>query len=165
MKKILADASSAILLFKSGLFGELTASYHVIMAEAVYGELTHSGYLGAEVFISGRREKRFRVCQPSGKLDISSLGRGEHDTICLYLERIGDFILIDDGKGAGYCRKKGVPYISALLFPRLLHLAGKMSRTAYERKTEGILRRGRYSRKITEDAENCPADALEFFLP
>ena len=36
--------------------------------------------------------------------DISSLGKGERDTIHQFYSGVGHFIIIDDGKGAKYCR-------------------------------------------------------------
>lgn len=170
VKTILIDASSAILLFKSALFRNLTESYQVMTAQAVYAELTRDGYPGAEEFREQGIKEQIVVCPPDeGKQGFAAVrsqrGRGERDTICCYLAGVGDFILIDDGKGAGYCRDKGLPYINALLVPRVLFIAGKISQPDCFRKTKEIIRIGRYSEKIIAYSFNCTEQSLEFFLP
>jgi predicted nucleic acid-binding protein len=130
MKSVLVDASSAILLYKSGIFKRLLAIYHVLIATSVHEEITRKGYPGAEVFEACVRDNNCRVLKKEDytkkgarlQLENLSLGRGEKDTISLYLEGAGDFIIIDDGRGAGYCKKQQIPYINALLFPRILYL-------------------------------------------
>ncbi|QTA93926.1 hypothetical protein [Desulfonema magnum] len=166
MKKVLIDASSAIILFKSGLFDKLTQTYYIVMAKAVCGELTQEGYPGAEVFREYCSDKDRVLQLPNhGEADISQLGRGEKNTIRHYIRGNGEFIVIDDGKGAAYCRDNRIPYINALLFPRILYVSGDMAETDYHHKTEMILRVGRYSQKIIDYAARCSKDKLEFFLP
>lgn len=167
MKTILSDASSAILLSKCGLFQELTETYQVIMAQAVYEEVTREGYLSAEEFREYRIRDRITVRPLNEGTEAAPFlrGRGERDTICQYLSGTGEFILIDDKKGAGYCRDKGIPYINALLLPRILFMARKISRYESRCKTAAIIRIGRYSEKIIAYAMNCPRQNLEFFLP
>ncbi|OQX08683.1 MAG: hypothetical protein BWK80_47885 [Desulfobacteraceae bacterium IS3] len=167
MKTILIDASSAILLFKCGLFQNLTETYQVIMTQAVYEEVTREGYPAAEEFREyGIRNRIIISPLNEGREAVPSLrGRGEQETVCRYLAGIGDFILIDDRKGAGCCRDKGIPYINALLVPRILFIARKISQADCCRKTAAIIRIGRYSEKIIAYAMNCPEQSVQFFLP
>ena len=65
-KRTIVDASSAILLAKTGLFRRLTELYRVVMAEAVYGEIARKGYPGADGFATARRAGEIRVLSPGG---------------------------------------------------------------------------------------------------
>jgi len=49
MKTGILDASSAILLFKAGLYQILVDSYQIIIADSVDAELVKEGYAGADV--------------------------------------------------------------------------------------------------------------------
>ena len=60
-KRAVVDASSAIILFKAGLFLPLIQNYHILMTEAVYSEVTCKGYPGAEDFIKIGRD-RSMIC-------------------------------------------------------------------------------------------------------
>jgi len=172
-KNALIDASSAILLFKSDLFERLLTSYHVIMAESVYNEVTRAGYPGAAVFKAGCADRRYRVVRPQNDPKAAqaqrnsrvTLGRGETETIRLYLEGRGQFVIIDDGKGAGICKKQKIPYINALLFPRILYLCRSISEGDHRAKIEEIARLGRYSRRVYDYAASCPRHKLSRFLP
>ncbi len=50
MKTVLIDSSSAILLFKSGLFDHLIHRFEVILSNSVYKELTSSAHAGSNEF-------------------------------------------------------------------------------------------------------------------
>ncbi len=173
MKKALLDASSAILLFKSGMFDNLLDLYNIIITDSVYDELTANDHIGAKEFRNYRRSGKMGV-QPSLKgeelnqlpfPDISSLGKGERDTIHQFHNGVGHFIIIDDGKGAKYCRDNRIPYINALLFPRILCLTHSISETGFNNKAKIIISIGRYSQEIIDYALTCTKDDLEFFLP
>lgn len=173
MKRVLTDASSAILLFKAGLVDELLDIYRILMTKVVYEELTPNGYPGAQFFRSsfagGRLEILFGTS--AHKLTshfesgLSGLDRGERDTIRQYLTGAGDFILIDDGKGAGYCRKNRIPYINALLVPRILYFCHRFSEVEYQHKVANVIQNGRYSPEVIEFGLNCTRRQLDFFLP
>lgn len=168
MKAVLVDSSSAILLYKTGLFDRLTACYQVRLAKAVYQELTHPGYPGARYFLEIKARQMIRLFSPPpGKppRPLLGMGAGEQRTLQGFLAGNGDFILIDDGKGASFCRKQGIPYINALLVPRLLYLGGRISLSEYQEKTGAILKIGWYSAAIIDYARFCPAGRLSFFLP
>jgi hypothetical protein len=173
MKRVLIDASSAILLYKAGLFDDLVKKYKIIMAGSVYHELTRQDRTGSDAFKNFYRNQSFSVvlsCGPNAfrmgeSMKMTSLDDGEKDTILQYIKGSGEFIIIDDGRGASYCRDNGIPYINALLFPRILFLCRQISETAYRDKGGQIIRAGRYSPKIIEYAFHCSKKELEFFLP
>jgi hypothetical protein len=168
-KRTIVDASSAILLAKTGLFRRLTEIYQVVMADAVYGEITRKGYPGAGGFAAVRRQGQIMVLSPAGAsfpaAEDALSGSGERETIRLYGSGEGDFVIIDDRKGAGFCRRAGIPYINALLFPRILRLVGELSESEYRERTGQLLKIGRYSAKIVEVAAGASRQRLGRFMP
>ena len=172
MKRILIDASSAILLYKSELFDLLVSSYQVVMAKAVCRELTREGYPGAEMFARYCLKKRVEVVAenlagPQARhLQIidSGLDEGEKATLSLYLTGRGRFVVMDDGRGARYCQRQRVPYINALLVPKILYWSEKITARACRTYTEKISRTGRYSTRIIAYAGKCKQEKLEYFL-
>jgi hypothetical protein len=173
MKKVLIDTSSAILLFKSSLFDHLVDMYDVLITQSVYDELTKDNYPGSEAFKNYCLDNKMIIQPPSEKemaylhplKDTFSLDRGERETIYQYMRGIGNFIIIDDGRGARYCKDNSIPYINALLFPRILYLSRYISETDYCDKIKTLIGIGRYSRKVIDYALNCSKGELRFFLP
>ena len=173
MKKILLDASSAILLFKSNLFEQLIEVYQVTMAESVNKELTIDGYPGAKEFANRLAEKRYslvpadQIPEMHGTLPqvIAGLHRGELQTIRLYENGYADFVITDDGKGAGYCKCHEIPFINALLFPKVLLFSKRLPEDLCRQKMEFLIAAGRYSPEITDWAKSCSKESLDFFLP
>jgi len=168
MKKVLTDASSAIILFKIGLFHELTKTYRILMTKSVYEELTAEGYPGAKIFREYCKKKQFFVFLSEDEAACRRIplsGKGERDTVFRFLEGIGDFIIIDDGKGVGYCRDNSIPHINALLFPRILYLSGNISEKEYRSKTDAIIKVGRYSEKVITYSRDCSRNEIAFFMP
>ena len=173
MKKAIVDTSSVILLYKSGLLDELIRTYHVSITASVYKELTVNDYPGSLDIINHKNKNGLSVV-PLTDLDYSNhdrliaqtnLGRGEMDTIILFDRGCADFIIIDDKKGAVLCRDSSLPYINALLFPRILFLHGYFSKIEFKDYTEKIVRFGRYSDKIIDFVMNCSREDMKFFLP
>ncbi len=173
MKTVLTDASSAILLFRAGLFPALISFFRIMVAESVYAEITVIGYPGAETFCNACADRQIivrtagtvsAIRHPELLMPSQSVRKGEGDTIRLWLYGEGDFILMDDYKGAAFCRDHGIPYISAILVPRILALSGHLSADQCSEKTEELIRNGRYSKKIIAYARNCPDRELLFFV-
>jgi len=146
--------------------------YDVLTTESVFGELTAGNYPGAGLFRSSRDRGEFSVLparNPSLKLspdDARAIpSGGEKDLILRFIGGTGDFIMIDDGKGAAYCRDRAIPYINALLFPRIMHISRHMSRSEYLEYMGRVIRFGRYSAWVIDYAYHCTSDDLTFFLP
>jgi predicted nucleic acid-binding protein len=173
MKKSILDASSAILLFKVDLLQELTDVYQVFVTGSVLQELTRGNHQGADSFLHFASLNKIRTidsenillkCKASGD-SIYSLDQGEHDTIKCFAAGGYDFIITDDGRAARYCKKNGLPFINALLFPRLLYFADLISWQESNNKTDAIIRIGRYSTEVIEWARNCQKESLPFAMP
>jgi len=170
-KTALVDSSSAIILYKSGLIGSLIDLYLTVISESVYAELTHEGYAGAEAFKIYCHEKKIcvrgDVCGINNDADylttLAGLGAGERDTIMLYHKGIGEFIVVDDGRGARYCKKNGIPHINALLVPRLLYNAGKIDGDDRNHLMDIIIEYGRYSPWVIDYARTCDDKELRYF--
>ncbi len=171
-KPVLVDSSSAIILFKSGSFEQFSDYYRVIIPPSVYSEVTREGYAGSNEFIKYHDQCRFYVYAGSGPGDIGEsykpemkgLGAGEKDTILLYYYGTGDMIVLDDGRGAAYCKNHGIPYINALLVPRILCMAGLIIQEERDRMMKRIIECGRYSQKIIEYARFCDDGKLAFAM-
>ena len=173
MKSLIIDASSAILLFKGGLFTVLLHHYDVLCVERVFTELTRPGYPGSDTFARLQQEGNFKVIQPpqnalGAQLAIPASARlhsGERDTLVAFPHTGAEFILTDDGGAAAFCRRARLPYTCALLIPRILRHAGLISAAACSAYTADILAAGRYAPPVVAYASGCPTQDLAFFAP
>lgn len=173
MKSIIIDTSSAILLFKSGLIALLVKNYNTLVAHSVYNELTQHGYPGAadikQLCECGRIKVLKQIhpkpdCQESFPA-LPVLNSGERETLQQQMGGVGDFIIIDDGRAVKYCLKASLPFINALLFPRILLMVKAISASEYHQKKAEIIQYGHYSEGIVEMAQNLSDRAIQPFLP
>lgn len=172
MKKALIDSSSAIILTKAGLFEEILGLYDVRMARSVFEEITCEMRPGVAAFKAAKRDQHLAVVEVKdghrapmdAKALLAAMHRGERETILRFYEGAEDFIIIDDGKGAGYCRSHRIPYINALLCPKILYLHGKIPEPDLFPAFERIRTIGRYSRAVIEQAAVLSQNELAFFL-
>ncbi len=168
MKTAVVDASSAILLFKAGLFDRLIRTYAVVFPEAVRFELTALGYPGAAEFRRAVRLRRVAVrAAPDRPLppEAAALHAGEREAVALFLSGLGDFLVLDDRRGALACRALSIPFINALLFPRILWLSGRMAESGFRRATARVSAAGRYGEEIRAKARTLGKSDLAAFLP
>ncbi len=170
-KTVLIDSSSAIIIYKSGLIDHLIDFYSVVISESVFTELTREGYAGAETFKRYCHEKKIGIGAAvrgiNSDIDnyavLAKIGAGERDTILLYLKGAGKFIIVDDGRAAHYCKNRGIPYINALLVPRLLLLVGRIDADERNQFMDKIIENGRYSRWVIDYARTCDDKELAYF--
>jgi predicted nucleic acid-binding protein len=173
MKKILIDASSAILLFKAGLCELLFDVYQVVMTKSVFDELLQKDYPGSDDFQRWMTEKRFTIIQVVAqdnqqnmlRCQVSGLDKGELDTISLYEKGHGDFVITDDGRAAGYCKRYEIPFVNALLLPKVFYFSKRLPEHLCSQTMKFLSATGRYSPAIKNWALNCPKESLDFFLP
>lgn len=168
MKTAVVDASSAILLFKAGLFERLVRTYDLVFPETVRAELTAEGYPGAAEFRRAFGLRRVAVrAAPEIPLppEAAVLHAGEREAVALFLSGVGDFLVLDDRRGARTCRSLGIPFINALLFPRVLWLSGRMAESGFRRASARVAAAGRYGAEVREKARTLGRDDLAPFLP
>ena len=169
-KAVLIDTSSAILLFKSGWMPPLMEHYQVGTGPVVYQEMTVLHHPGATSFARWRKEHRLVLHASNGAGiepddDLNRLHQGERECIRLLYEGAGAFIILDDGRGAAYCRRKAIPYVNALLIPRLLSTDLTGCNAAVAAAIHAIYAEGHYAPWVRDYALNCPAQEIAFFLP
>ena len=168
MKTVLVDASSVILLHKAQLLGSVQAAYHVCMAASVFAELTRRERPGSRAVARSCRDHHISVSTPRNDTRHrlpSGLHQGERDTLLCFQDGGADFIIIDDGRGAAYCRREGIPYLNALLCPRVLSAAGRMTPEEARSAMARVSGLGRYSQWVKRYAATCSDAVLARFLP
>jgi predicted nucleic acid-binding protein len=174
MQTVYIDASSAILLYKTDLFALCSQYFSMIMETDAYKEVRVPGYPGAEFFLSMVQKNSIQVCSsnPDCPVDITlpeNLDLGERRTLALYFQSASpnqcSFIIIDDAKGAKFCLRHKVPFINALLLPKILWFAGILNKNDYIDKTALVIEEGRYSRTVIEKAEALSPSDLALFIP
>lgn len=167
-KSTILDASSAIILCKTHLHFHLVRMYEVIMPQSVYREITSRPYPGSHEYrrlaaadiITVLDDGDARPAERPGGLD-----KGEYEVIRLFEKGRGTFIITDDGPAARYCRKTGIPFINALLFPLVLKLTGRVNRESCSRSMREIIEAGRYSKEVIRYANSCRPEDIDFSLP
>jgi hypothetical protein len=170
-KAVLIDASSAILLFKTNWMAPLLDHYQVGVGPTVYREVTVPRRPGAEAFARWRQEQRLVLHTLNGTTANPPAGRsnrldpGERECLALYAEGAGKFIIVDDGPAAAFCRRRDIPYVNALLVPRLLVPRPVRDREGLKDAVLAIYAEGRYASWVLEYALTCPDEDLAFFLP
>jgi len=169
MKAILLDASSAILLAKAGFHEKLAASYSILTSDSVFEEIIRKGLPGTDEYKKLLREDRLEVLPvsiPSAvDVPLQNLDRGERDTLLLFHEGHGDFVVTDDGAAARFCLGNRIPFVNSLLLLRLLHHSRRIGDSSYDAGFQSLLTLGRYSKKVRDYARSCPDSELLFFLP
>jgi len=174
MHTVYIDASSAILLYKAGLFVSCTRYFSMVMEAEVYKEVGVPDYPGAAFFSSMVQKNQVQVYR-AGKdyrasVDLpQNLDLGERQTLALYFRNVRpggrSFIIMDDAKGARFCLKQKVPFINALLVPKILWLAGLLNKKGYLDKTALVIEKGRYAGIVIEKAKALSPSDLAMFIP
>jgi len=192
-KTVFTDASSAILLYKAYLFDALMDAWQVVMAPSVFKEITKTGYPGASYFKSLGEKTHYRsgkiliheptAAQPIEKKFIS-MGKGEKETIQIFcnlagfclsgqlkdseprmaFKKTGAFILVDDGRAARFCHARQIPFINALLVPKVFWYSSLMDKKEFLEKTDCLCELGRYSKTIMEMAQTFSKEDLNYFI-
>jgi predicted nucleic acid-binding protein len=167
MKDILVDASSAILLYKTGLLPTLAEYYRIIIPMTVYLELTRPTYPGAALIEQWVTKNTISICTitESATANLPALDPGERDIILAFSQGQGDFIVIDDGKAARFCRANSIPFINALLVPKIFFKAGIINATSQDQHGATLLSLGRYSKAVRHYADTCGRVELLPFMP
>jgi len=162
------DASSAIILCKAGLHILLPEIYDIVLPESVYREITAKPYSGSDEYkqlVAGQHVRVQGTPDQQERPGMAGLDTGEYDTILLFYAGLGDFIITDDGPAARYCKKEGIPFINALLFPVVLRLAQIKDDDYCRKSMEIIIEEGRYSQQVITFAGQCRIESIAFAIP
>lgn len=162
LRKVIADSSSIILLQKADLFELFCDRFKVVITLQVYKELMDGAKKGAaqlQKYLYGR------IDQTLTSKTVFGMGPGESSVIALYLEGGGDFVLLDDKKGANYCKDHSIPFINSLLVSRVLYIAGAIDEAEFISTTRLLTEEGYYSQRIIDKAESISKSELRYFLP
>lgn len=162
LKRLAADSSSLILLQKVGAFPILLENFSVVISESVFAELTRKNHHNSFEF-GVIQQKVVHLVEKT--LVQNNLGKGEHDTILLYLQNDADFVLVDDKKGIYSCRKKNIPFINALLIPPVLFDAQRVSKGWCDEKFTKLAQLGYYSEEIIAKAKQMTTQDFYRFSP
>lgn len=167
MRRIIIDSSSLILLYKCNMIQPLIKYCIPVIPCAVLREITVPGRDGAWYFADLHSRGALKVCLPDSAEpeDLSvRLHAGERDVIKLFREGRGDYIIIDDMKGALYCRENRIPYINALLAAKILYFENIISEVIFTGAWAWLLENGRYSSQVRLWAEKADRDLLAYFI-
>jgi len=173
VKKVLIDSSSAILIYKSGIFERLAKLYNFYVPDSVFKELTCNSHSGSEEFkfysssgiISVKKTIDEPQIDPLLTPGLDRLGRGERDALRMFFNGGYSFIIIDDGKGAFICRNNSIPYINALLVPAIFKSYGLIEDAEYMSLFNRISSLGWYSDRVKDFAKKITSADLKFFIP
>jgi hypothetical protein len=164
----IVDSSSLIILFKTSLLDKCIDLYSLSITKTVKSEITRKGYPGWDYFSDLCKRKIINLLPEINLSSIedglSRVDRGERNTILQFIDGKGDFIIIDDGRGAAYCLKQSLPYINALLVPKILLFKNIISVPEFRDYFSRIIAVGRYSAAVIDFAENCGIDDLKKFI-
>lgn len=172
--KILADASSLILLAKTGLLGMLSENSRLIITKEVEEEIdfdSQDSILIKEMILKGcitiqqgihawvnngskGQSKGNAEGREKNMPDLPShLHKGERSIILLYQEAGADYLLLDDKSAAAYCKRASIPFINALLVPLLLRQYNVIDEKLMDEKIGQLSGIGRYSKWVREFVE------------
>lgn len=172
MIHVFADASSLILLEKAGLLSLMLSRYILVIPPSVFKEITAANTPDASVFSVQVALKQLHVMAlPENRPDkeshsgLKKLDPGERDTISLYLSKEQGFILTDDGKAARWCHNGNLPFINALLVPKIFQYAGLINKERSLKAMNRLCELGWYADTIKAFAFDCTKEQLKPFLP
>jgi predicted nucleic acid-binding protein len=146
---LVADASSLILLCKTGVLEPLLTVRTVILPRAVYDEVCAppllerflDARLVASLVADGRLEVTVLEAPPHLPIE---LGAGEAETIGLFVQEKADAVLTDDGRAIRACRLLGIPFLASPRIVVELARLGALPAAAARRALERLAVHGRY---------------------
>jgi predicted nucleic acid-binding protein len=152
---IVLDASTAILLAKIGLLGEVAESAECVMPETARREATAKEGEDTIVIRKMGKENRMTV-RPSGRRADAlaadfRLGAGEAETLALAAEVRG-IAAVDDGPAIRAAKALGIPFAATIHFLVRAREAGTLSAPLALELLDKLARYGRYDRRILADA-------------
>lgn len=165
-KRALIDTSSAILLQKAGIIEELLDTYKVIISKSVFDELLSKSREGVSDFFQYCSQKKIIISSNYSTASLMNLRLkgGERDIIILYLNKAGDFVIVDDRDAARFCKFNSIPYINALLVPAILNYNNIITKKTRDDAFDKLKEIGRYANWVIDYAASATPDMLKDFL-
>lgn len=172
--EILIDSSSLILTNSAGMLPDVTRCYDLLIPSSVYQEITVDEKPGAKYFRALREDRVVQVLtcpnepytvNERQKAELLKMGRGERELLIHALAGCGSFTVVDDLLAARFCVRHDIPFINALLLPKILHWAAEISRQKSRNYLSILEKRGRYSGSVIKRAAMFAAMDLQQFFP
>ena len=157
-ERVTADASSIIILAKTGGLEPLAATVRLYSPPAVAAELFHPTRLGAESSIIHRTVLEGGIVALPGP-PVEACSADEALILCHRMADT-DAVMTDDGRLIRHLVAQAVPHLNALLVPALLVGRRRMSWADAERLFGRIHLAGRYSLWVVEEARRELAASL-----
>lgn len=157
-ERMTADASSVILLAKTGGLEPLTYSVTLYYPPAVAAEIFDPVRVGVEGGVIQRIVHAGGIVALSAP-PVDAFPPDEAVLICHRLSKT-DAVLTDDGRLIRRLASESIPHLNALLVPALLAGKGSMSWSDAERLFGRIHLAGRYSPWVVEEARKRLAASL-----
>lgn len=148
MACLAADTSSLILCHKAGVIRQLCQHFSIFISPVIYDELTAQGH-DSDLFVQLVDDDTLKVLHVE-EHHASYLTGGERDTVSLYYQETCTGILVDDRQAITLCRNEHIPFINALLVPRVLLARQAITWDEYNDAEEVLLKEGRYSREVVQ---------------
>jgi hypothetical protein len=149
-ERLSADASSLILLAKTGGLEPLTSAVTLFAPPAVAQELFHPSRAGSETIVLQRAFSQGGLIALPGP-PVDAMPPDEALMVC-HRWASTDAVLTDDGRLSRRLAAEAIPHLNALLIPALLVGRGRMSWSDAEKLFGRILLAGRYSPWVVEEA-------------
>ncbi|MFH1586751.1 MAG: hypothetical protein ABID38_02765 [Candidatus Diapherotrites archaeon] len=158
---IAVDASTLILTAKTELLDLfLQSTKQAIISEEVEKEATKKESFDAILIRQRIKEKKISVKKAKGKKRVEKLAkdfkmhRGEAETLVLCLENNCRGIATDDYNAMKACTVLEIKYISTMAILINLVKKKKLNREEAMGKLDLLVKYGRYSKEIIDDAKN-----------
>ncbi|WP_136808775.1 hypothetical protein [Desulfosediminicola flagellatus] len=169
---VLPDSSSLILLQSAGILELVCHYYTLLLVPSVFEEITEAEKPGANFFVYLQKKNLLHLLTgsdisntPMQRAELGKMGKGESELLANFLSGAGSFVVVDDLRAAKFCVRHEIPFINALLIPRILMFADVLSGESADEYFSLIQQRGRYSVSILKRAESFQHEDLERFFP
>ena len=171
-KIIIIDSSSLLLLHKADILTRLSEVYNLQCTLAVFDEVVQSQKHDSININDYFKKNAIDIIYVNNEVysNLLHFGIGERETILLYKQsiktsnQIDIFICIDDKKAISFCFAKKIPFINALLVPKLLYLQNIISKNTFQNKFNELSKAGWYSKSIIKRAQNFTKMELQNFF-
>lgn len=154
LPRMALDASSAIILYETGMLSLFMEAADVVTTQTVADECL-AGPQGEQIA---------ELLKPVIIADVPQSGafdKGENTILTLQAEGAADAVLSDDGAVLVYCKREGIPHYNALMIPVCMGRAGLLDKDMVREQMNRIQARGRYAGWVIDYAYKQLKDLAE----